>query len=448
MLNDLDRALSVEDAIAAVRELEQPLDQVSATKFRAAAKLLEEVREHPGVLQVLDFVRPRLIKLRPNRKPNLQRLFYQPLEDLLIRDSAPVGNGMIPRRLPALVWQHLVETGDVETRRELELALRRTKADDIDGQNAIARRLWPWAARLLATLVADPVKSLRLLAGDSGLLSELKQISALLHVAGAIDTLKQSLPPRPISGLSDEQMGLVRRALTVNAANDAERTYALILAMMVRMARRTDFLESIMSMTLALSADDKQTVHRRLSRLVMTEVGDRVQQMSETNRSDLVGMADGARHLVSGLLAAEKVFKDDPKVRRQLSDARHTAETTVTKVVDTARGSVSAAIEIGPDAPVAALVDVENSILALRKCQSFAGQIGLQPAVNNALGGIIDDVCERAAELFDSLKGRRGAVPGRGEAMVEMYWAVRMVELAGNPDDADRLRLQGLEAIG
>lgn len=448
VLSELDRAPSTEDTIAALRELEQPLEQVSAAKFRAAARLLEEVREQPGVLRVLDHVRPRLVKLRPHRKPNLQRLFYWPIEDLLIRDSAPAGNGMIPRRLPALVWSHVVEAGDAALRQELETALRRTPAADRAGQYEIAQRLWPWAAEILTNLVADPIKSLRVLGADAGLLSELKQVVALVQLAEPIETLKRSLPPAPIGTLSDEQMGSIRRALTVNAAHDAERAYALVLAMMVRMARRTDFLESIMGMTLVLSAEDKEAVHIRLSRLVMTEVSDRIEQLSQANRHDLIGMADGARHLVSGVLAAEKAFKDDPKARRALTEARRTAEATVTKVVDTAKDSVTAAIEIGPEAPPAMQIETENSILALRKCQSFAGQIGLQPVVNGALGTIIGEVREKTAALFDTLAGRRGAIPGRGEAMMEVYWAVRMVELAGNPDDADRLRREGLTAIG
>ena len=447
-MSEFGRTVSAEATLAALHELAQPLDRTSAAKFRLAAQLLEEVRDQPGVPQVLDQLRPRLVKLRPRRKPNLQRLFYLPLEDLLVPDTAPTGNGLLPRRLPALAWRHVVAAGDAETRKALEGALRQVAAGDLDGQREIARRFWPWAAAVLSALIADPGACLRLLGPDAGLQLELIQISALIHVADAIESLKRALPPRPVSALGDEQMGLIRRTLTEAAGQDAERSYALVLAMMVRMAKRTDFLDSLMGMTLALSAADKQAVHLRLARLVMAEVSDRIQQLGAAKRSDLVGLADGACHLVTGMAAAEKAFRNDPKARRQLSEARRTAETTVTMVVDQAKDSVSAAIEIGPDAPVAALIDAENGILALRKCQTFADQIGLQPVVTGALGGIVGEVRHRTARLFDALAGRKGAVPGRGEAILEMYWAVRMVELASNPEDADRLRRQGLEAIG
>ncbi|HLZ67584.1 MAG TPA: hypothetical protein VKQ29_15240 [Aliidongia sp.] len=447
-MSDTDKAGAAEDTLAAVRALAQPLNRAPVAKFRAAAKLLEEMRHRPGVQQVLDQVRPRLVKLRPIRKPNLQRLFYRPLEDLLIPDTAPIDQGLLPRRLAALAWRHVVGTGDAATRQALEQALRGIAIDDLAREREIARRLWAWAAGVLTALVTDPAACATLLGADAGLQPELIQIVALIHVADAIETLKEALPPRPIDALDDEQIGLIRRSLTRHAAHDAERSHALILAMMVRVTKRADFLEHLMGMTLALSAADKQAVHLRLSRLIMAEVGDRIRQLGAAARFDLVGLADGARHLVAGMVAAEKAFWNDPQAKRQLSDARRSAETAVTQVVGQAKGAVSAAIEIGPDAPVAALVDAENSILALRKCQTFADQIGLQPAVSGALGGIIGEVRLRAERLFAALGARTGTAPGRGEAILEMYWAVRMIELASNPEDADRLRRQGLAALG
>ena len=74
-MNDLDKTVGINQTVAAVLDLERPLENISEAKFREVAKLLEEVHEQPGVQQILDHVRPRLAKLRPGRKPNLQRLF-------------------------------------------------------------------------------------------------------------------------------------------------------------------------------------------------------------------------------------------------------------------------------------------------------------------------------------------------------------------------------------
>jgi len=443
-MSDIDKTGGVTKTVAAVLDLERPLEHISEEKFREVAKLLEEVHEQPGVQQILDHVRPRLVKLRPGRKPNLQRLFYMPLEDLLTGETISPENGMLPRHLAALVWKYVAETGDAETRKQFEGALRRTLAGDREGH----RKLWPWVTGVLTDLVSDPSRGKAMLGRDVGLLEELNEIAALLRGAEAIDSLKQDLPPRPIRSLGDEQMGLIRRTIAEGAKGDADLTYVMVLVVMVRMAKRADFLESIMGMTLGLSAADRPEVYARLARLVMSEVTDRARHLGETDRGNLVGMADSARNLVTGLVAAEKALKNDPRARHQLSEMRKTAEKTVTQVVGNAKDTVVAAIGVGPDAPLDSLIETENSILALRKCQSFASQIGLDKAVTGALGGILGEVRQKADKLFASVGHRGGPQPDRSEVEQELYWAVRMTELAGNPDDADKIRRQGMKALG
>ena len=447
-MSDLGKTGGVSEAVTSVLDLERPLEHISEEKFREVARLLEEVREQPGVQQILDHVRPRLAKLRPGRKPNLQRLFYLPLEDLLVGGSSSPNNGLLPRHLPAIVWRHIVKVGDSETRKRLEETLRRVWAGDHDGQMGVAKQLWPWAAAVLADLVADPGAARQALGSDAGLFAELVEIGALLQVAASIERLKTELPPRPIRRLGDEQMGLVRRIIAEGAAGDADKIYVMVLTMMVRTAARAEFLEIIMGMTLGLSGADKAQVYGRLSRLLMSDINAQAEQLNATDRDNLIGLADTARSLVTGVVAAEKALKNDPQARRQLTEMRKTAEKTVTRVVDTAKDTVVSALGEGADAPLDSQVRTENSILALRKCQTFANQIGLDRTVNGALGGIVGEVREKANMLFAAVRGRDGAAPDRRQAEQQMYWAVRMTELAGNPEDADKLRREGLKAIG
>jgi hypothetical protein len=203
-----------------------------------------------------------------------------------------------------------------------------------------------------------------------------------------------------------------------------------------------------MGMTLGLSGADKPLVYARLSRLLMTDISSQAEQLNATDRENLVGLADNARTLVTGVVAAEKVLKNDPQARRQLNEMRKTAEKTVSRVVDSAKDTVVAALATGSAAPLEAQIKTENSILALRKCQTFANEIGLDRAVNGALGGIVGDVRQKADALFSAARGKGDAVPDRKDAQQQMYWAVRMTELAGNPDDADKIRREGMRAIG
>lgn len=447
-MSDLGKKGEVNKTVAAVLDLERPLEFISEEKFREVAKLLEEVHEQPGVQQILNHVRPRLIKLRPGRKPNLQRLFYLPLEDLLVFDTISPDNGLLPRHLPALVWSFIAQNGDAETLQKFESALKRTETGDREAHKKIAQRLWPWASDILVKLVANPGHAKGMLGRDVALLEELNEISALLLAAEAINTLKEELPPRPIRSLTDEQMGMIRRTIADSAKGNADQIYVMVLIVMVRMAKRADFLENMMSMTLGLSGSDKPLVYARLSRLVMTEVTDRARTLSDTDKGNLVGLADNARNLVSGLVAAEKALKNDPRARHQLSEMRKTAEKTVTQVVDNAKGTVVAAISVGPEASLESLIETENSLLALRKCATFAGQIGLDKSVTGALGSIVGEVKQKAEKLFASVGHKGGHQPDRSEVEQEMYWAVRMTELAGNPDDADKIRRQGMKALG
>ncbi|HEV2673145.1 MAG TPA: hypothetical protein VGV37_01305 [Aliidongia sp.] len=436
------------DTVAIIDGLKLPLERASEAKFGEVALLLEEIRDLPGIQQVLDHVRPRLVKARPRRKPNLQRLFYLPLEDLMVDGQASPGNGLLPRHLPAALWRHVVQSANNETRRQLETTLRRVKADDRAGQRAVARRLWPWVAGVLTELAAGPAKAARALGPDAALHAELIEIATLCQVADAIEILKEELPARPISPLGDEQMGLVRRVIARHAAGDPERTYVLVLAVMVRMAKPIDFLKSFMGLTLGLPASDRAQVFDRLARLIVSDVGCAARRLETVHRGDPIAVADGARALVAGFTAIEKTLRNDPGMRRQIGDARKIAKAAVTQLLDDVQGKVAAAVEIGAEAPYEILVETENGILALRKCQSFAAQIGLDRAVASLLGRIVAEVRRKVDTLFETIAGRAGRMRDRGTAMLELYWAVRMTELASNPDDADKLRREGLGLIG
>jgi hypothetical protein len=173
---------------------------------------------------------------------------------------------------------------------------------------------------VLADLLADRTRTARALGPDIALATELREIMALCQVADAIETLKETLPPRPVPALGDEQMGQVRRIITKAADGDPERTYVLVLACMVRMARPMDFLKSFMGMTLGLSAADRALVYDRLTHLIVGEVGDRARHLLDVARDDLVGIADRARALVAGVADARERSGHAPPARRGAQD--------------------------------------------------------------------------------------------------------------------------------
>jgi hypothetical protein len=104
---------------------------------------------------------------------------------------------------------------------------------------------------------------------------------------------------------------------------------------------------------------------------------------------------------------------------------------------------VRVALPGGAAASVEDLVSVETALIALRKCQPFARQVELDRIVGQMLATIIRELKIKSIRLFDA---RNAAKPAeRAGYERDLYWCVRMLELAGDPDEADRIRLETLK---
>jgi hypothetical protein len=433
-------------------DLEHPIDEISEAKFREIALLLEESRDQPEIQTIMERIRPRLKRIRPLRKPNLQRLFYLPFEDLLRNEAGKAEDGRVRRAAAQLAWDFILAKNDDGERRIYKVMtarLRGLDAGDTSGQSVLARRLWPPAALLLdeAAINAATNRAIRqdLIGEEIELIDDIRQIVRLLAVGHEIQLLKQALPPKPIRGLDISQMALIRQ--TVANAHDGkpDRAYAMLLAVMVRMSAPAEFLRRIMHLNLDLPGPIKLTVFARLGRCVLAEMDGQARALAGQASDDFTSRVDRAQRLVVELTAADQVLRDtDPTTKQQLAQLHGSAEAACAKLVNEASAQVRATLALGAAAPLADLVAAETALTALRKCQPFARQVELDRTVNQILSALIRELKIKAIQRFEA---RAAAKPAeRATLERDLFWCVRMLELAGDPEDADRIRLETMKA--
>jgi hypothetical protein len=433
-------------------DLEHPLEQISEAKFREIALLLEEARDQPEVQTIMERIRPRLKRVRPARKPNLQRLFYLPFEDLLLNAPGRHDDGRIPRRAAQRAWEFVLAKNDAAERRiykVMDTRLRGLDPNDTRGQSVLARRMWPPAANLLdeAATNATTNKPIRreLLGDETELMEGVRQIVRLLAAGEDIQLLKETLPPQPIRGLDISQMAFIRQTVANGHDGKPDRAYAMLLAVMVRMEAPAEFLRRIMHLNLDLPTPIKLTVFARLGRTILADMDGQSRALAAQASDEFANRVDRAQRLVAELTAAHQVLRDsDPTTKQQLAELHRLAEEACAALVNEASGRVRAALSIGSAAGVEELVAVETALIALRKCQPFARQVELDRIVNQMLSTIIRELKIKTIRLFEA----RGVAKPTERAGYErdLYWCVRMLELAGDAEEADRIRLETIKA--
>ena len=432
-------------------DLEHPLEQISEAKFREIALLLEEARDQPDVQAIMERIRPRLKRVRPLRRPNLQRLFYLPFEDLLVDAPAEIDDGRVPRRAAQLAWQFVLAKNDAAERKiykVMETRLRGLESDDQRGQSVLARRMWAPAANLLdeAAVNAATNKTIRheLLGKEPELLEGIRQVVRLLAAGEEVQLLKDTLPPKPIRGLDISQMALIRQTVANSHEGKPDRAYAMLLAVTARMSAPAEFLRRIMHLNLDLPMPIKTTVFARLGRTILADMERQAHLLANQSSDEFASRVDRAQRLVGELGAADQVLKDsDPSTRLQLAELHRSAEEACAALVNEASGRVRAALTTGSAASVEELVAVEAALAALRKCQPFARQVELDRIVNQMLSTIIRELKIKAIRLFESIAALKA--PERSSAERDLYWCVRMLELSGDAEEADRIRQDAMK---
>ncbi|MEI9987085.1 MAG: hypothetical protein WDN69_30400 [Aliidongia sp.] len=433
-------------------DLEYPLEQISEAKFREIALLLEEARDQPEVQTIMERIRPRLQRVRPARKPNLQRLFYLPFEDLLVNEAAKTDDGRVTRRAAQRAWEFVQAKNDAAERRiykVMETRLRGLEPGDARGQSVLARRMWPPASNLLdeASIAAATNKPVRqeLVGDQTALIEEIRQLAAGCSRPARISCCSRRPCRRSrFAGSTSRRWRFIRQTVANSHDGKPDRAYAMLLTVMVRMSAPAEFLRRIMHLNLDLPMPVKQTVFARLGKTILADMEKQAKALGIQASDAYADRVDRAQRLVAELIAADQVLRDtDPTTKQQLAQLHEAAEEACAMLVNEASGRVRAALPGGGAASVEELVAVETALTALRKCQAFARQVELDRIVNQMLSTIIRELKIKSIRLFEA----RNAAdpPDRAGLERDLYWCVRMLELAGDAEEADRVRLETIK---
>lgn len=213
-------------------------------------RLLERVRDHPDVRQTFAALRPRLVQVRPNRRPTLKRVLCMPFEDVLESfNGVDVPVGRIERRVIDPVWRLVTECGDRALIDQLDRQVQETAPGNLNALRNIGRRLWPMAAQAIRGAAggageqeAGGQPQWRALQGDEEMRRQLLDVAAFLEIGLTIKSLKDALAPRPLAALDDLHVDAIEQAAQAVARQSAGLVYYLLLVAASHMANPADLL--------------------------------------------------------------------------------------------------------------------------------------------------------------------------------------------------------------
>jgi hypothetical protein len=241
-------------------------------------------------------------------------------------------------------------------------------------------------------------------------------------------------------------MAFVRQTVAVGHHGKPDRAYAMLLTVLVRMAAPAEFLRRMMNLNLDLPTPIKLTVFARLCRTLLADMERQARELVEREKEDFLGPVEAGQWLVSELQAADQILIDaDPTTKHQLAALHRAAEEACGAVVRDAAAQVRRAIAVGAAAPLADLLRSESALMALKKCQAFARQVELAEPIRQTLSTLVTQLKVKVAGLLDAADNGRPREHGIVER--ELYWSSRMLELAGDLDEADRLRVRGARLV-
>ena len=455
--------------------LENRLFDIPEDKFIEVVRLLERVRDHPEVRQTFAAIRPRLVQVRPNRRPTLKRVLCMPFEDVLESfTGVDVPLGRIERRLIDPVWRLVTECGDRALIDQLDRQVQETAPGNLNALRNIGRRLWPMAAQAIRGAVGaagEPDtgrRSLwRALQGDEEMQRQVLDVAAFLEIGLTIESLKDALAPKPLAALDDLHVDAIEQAAQAVARQSAGLVYYLLLVAASRMANPADLLTVLNDLDFGKARREQPVIFAQLSGLVVTNLEERSARLDGNGYSAGPDRTAAAIAPEEAIAIAERLIASvdttsavmdvlaDPLYRERLDAVKGAVRTMVTgTVLDTAAAGILTAVPApaanGRPAPVDedAQAAAEDHARALRRCEGLAGALGLHEPLKDAMASMEKGLMARAQALLADYPKTAGDPDDAETAEMNLFYALRLLELVAGPAKADRLRTAIMAATG
>lgn len=414
-------------------------------------RLLEQVGDKPEVSQAFDAMRPRLVTLRPPRRPALSRLFFLPVEDLLddadhysrrlnriCRTTLSPCWGAVKERLPTSLMQ--------DVHKEVSLV------DYRDGAAiaVLCEPLWEEGVRALGEIIDECQNNLKfkisLFGRDDDVQRQLATMRQILAVAGRVEKLKAALPPKPILDLAESHVDIIRTALLELGKEDVTLTQPLLLVLASRMQRPGELLRMLAEVRLGGTVAEKETLTREMSGYV---VGNLLRQTTDFDREnphitgDLASMAAAAERLTDGLNSVNDTVQNlrDKEITSKVKNARAEIGQFVLKNIcaDVDKNLHTALFGQPEGLPSdEEMRKAEQLAMALRRSAKLANALGIQREVTAKITDARQQIVSTTlANLRSAPRTREGRM--NPEAQRQMFNSLRMVEILAGSDEAERL---------
>ncbi|WP_395454407.1 hypothetical protein ACHMW5_12320 [Azospirillum melinis] len=462
--------------------LESRLFDIPEDKFIEVVRLLERVRDHPDVRQTFAALRPRLVQVRPNRRPTLKRVLCMPFEDVLESfNGVDVPVGRIERRVIDPVWRLVTECGDRALIDQLDRQVQETAPGNLNALRNIGRRLWPMAAQAIRGAAggageqeAGGQPQWRALQGDEEMRRQLLDVAAFLEIGLTIESLKDALAPRPLAALDDLHVDAIEQAAQAVARQSAGLVYYLLLVAASHMANPADLLTVLNDLDFGKARREQPVIFAQLSGLVVTNLEERSARLESKDCGKGCGTGHSAGPGGAAAIAPEEAIAiaerlvasidttsaamdvlADPAYRERLGAVKVAVRTMVAgTVLDTAPAGILTAVPApagnGRPAPVDedAQAAAEDHARALRRCEGLAGALGLHEPLKDAMASMEKGLMARAQALLVDYPKAAGDPDDAETAEMNLFYALRLLELVAGPAKADRLRTAIMAATG
>ncbi len=420
-------------------------ERLSDDKLLQVLTLIDRLPDQHRPLDVLEAMRPRLARLRPPRRPTLQRLLFRPVEDLF--DPPAIYQRRIGRLLRSAIapcWQAVSAAKSGSLVRELGEALRSSDGDDLTLTNQIGRRLWPAAAEAIRESLAEQTGRSR---RDEDLRRQMAEIADILETGLELELTKHQLPPRPIETLFEGHIELLKSTvLGLLDPGPAERVRTFILVICARMNRPGAVLAHLSEMAWPNRLTDQDRIMGEIEGDLVANLVNRARGLNRAGATKPGPEAvRRARDLVEGLASVRDIVmrRNDPAVIGAVAEAetevRHFLMDSVLGPTDeTVRHLLGRAMKHGGGASDAAAEETaETFALSLRHCAQIGRAIGVEREVAAKLAAVCTELEHHALDSGPSAEDRAR----------RLVTSVRMIELIQGPDQAEVLLRRGLERL-
>jgi hypothetical protein len=415
-------------------------------------RLVEQAPDRGHVREVLDRIRPRLVRLRPPRPLTVQRLLFRPVEDLFDpaeRYRAKIGR--LSRHIVQPCWTIVHALVPPALLRRTEARLRTVDSLDAKEVFATGLALWQTAAEQLSGFLAtDPGIGRSRVGTEQVTITEdvrlqLSNIADILGVAAEIETVKLHVSERPIRSLSEVDIDLLSTIITRLAAESTLKVQTFVLVLLARMARPGDLLQVLAGLALPCSTSDHaalfDTVGSNAFAALTSEAQDLRRQRSKS--TDPGADARTAEHLITRLISLEHAFggRRDRGITEQIQSVRREIGTFVldTVVVNAYQELLhnlpppTARTESAP-LTVDQVENAENCARSLRRCAHVADAVGLRKDMERKLSVICTELEQRSLPPSADYETRSQ----------HLIRSARLIELIAGPDEAQRILMAQL----